>query len=145
MSTQRVAWLIPAAAAVMLVAVGAVGRVERSRWIRIQNQGIAAVRASVASRFPHPSAWRGSPNFTCLIWRTSNHPYGRELCYAPSGAIIEAIERSPRRNPIVWTVRPEPTAARNRDDPRVVAALLDRLGAQTGPTIQIGKPDLGPR
>jgi len=132
-------------ALLVLAVIAIVGRVERSRWTDAQNAGIARVRADVAASFRHPSASRGGPAFACLIWRTPGDPYGRELCYAPTGALVEAILRVPRHDPSIWTLRPDPGAARVRDDPRVIAHLLDRLGAQTGDSIQIGMPDLGPR
>jgi hypothetical protein len=127
-----------------VVALPLVGRWERARWLRSQNAGIAEVRREIGSRFGHPDAYRDSPTFECLIYKTKEHPFARELCFDPSGAVVEAIERTPNRDPKISTVRPEPGAASVRVDPVVVARLLDGLGAQTGTVIQTGKLDLGP-
>jgi uncharacterized membrane protein len=137
--------ILVAGAVVVLVLLALTGRFERSHWIDAQNDAIARVRAAVAPRFEHPYAFRNSPTFACLIWHTAVHPLGRELCYDPSGAVIEAIERYPNRDPRIWTLRSQRSAATVRDDPRTVANLLDRLGAQSGSVIVVGNPDIGPQ
>jgi hypothetical protein len=140
----RRATLLLGGAVLVAAASGVSGRVERKHWIETQNDGIAHVRAEVAARFTRPFVYRLAPDFACLVWKTSDHPFGHELCYRPSGAIVEAIDRRPGHDPTIWTVRPEPSTARIHDDPRVVARLLARLGANTGSTIPLGTPDLGP-
>jgi hypothetical protein len=131
--------VVPALAGLALV-----GRHEGSTWRARENRGIAQVRRAVGQSLTAPEAFRKSPTFACLLYRHNGKDYGFELCFAPSGAIVEAIERSPGRNPKIWTVRSDPGGATVRENSRTIAHLLDRLGAQRGPRILVGGLDLGP-
>ena len=131
--------------AVVLVALPLLGRWERTRWLRSQNEGIAAVKQAVGGEFDHAYAYRHGFTFACLLYQTAEERFGRELCFNSSGYIVEAIHRFPNRDPEVWTVRPEPAGAKVKVNPYLVARLLDKLGAQRAPAILTGIPDLGPQ
>jgi hypothetical protein len=127
----------------VLASLIAVGRHERSAWEAKENRGIAGVRQAVGARLADPTAYRSSPQFACLLYARGADLGGLELCFAPTGAIVEAIERTPGLDPKVWTIRSDPGGARVRENPLLIARLLDGLGAQSGPRIVVGGPDLG--
>jgi hypothetical protein len=135
-----------ALALAVLVLLIFVGRHEGSTWQAKENRGIATIRQAVGAELKHPKGFRGGPTFACLIYPDgSADPYGLELCFAPSGAIIEAIHRGPGLTPTIWTLRSDPGASTVRENPALIAALLDKLGAQTGTAIQVGGQDIGGR
>ena len=131
------------ASLLVLASLIAVGRHEQSTWQAKENRAIAGVRQAVGARLTHPSAYRASPQFACLLYPHGADPYGLELCFAPTGSIVEAIERTPGLDSKFWTLRSDPGAATVRENPLLIAHLLDGLGAQTGPKIVVGGPDLG--
>ena len=141
---KRTATVSIGAAVLTLLLLIFIGRHERSTWQTKQNRGIAAVRRAVGVKLTDPEAFRTSPQFACLLYPRGGHSYGLELCFAPSGAIVEAIERTPGLNPKIWTLRSEPGSTTVHENPVLVAHLLDRMGAQTGTAIQVGGADVGP-
>jgi hypothetical protein len=141
---RRIASWVAAAASVLLLGVSiVVGRHEQSAWQARENRGIAGVRRAVGTELMRPAAYRASPRFACLLYKHGLDLVGLELCFAPSGAIVEAIERAPGLDPKIWTLRSSPGGATVRENPTLIARLLDRLGAQTGPAIVVGGQDLG--
>ena len=129
--------------AVLVLAIF-VGRHERATWSAKENRGIAAMRAEVGVRIDHPLAFRQAPTFACLLYAKSQYLYRLELCFAPTGAIVEAIHRREGHNPEVWSLRSDPEAATVRESPRVIAMLLEQLGAQADATeIRVGYSDNG--
>src|SRR3954466_14631493 len=92
--------LIAIAGALVLVLFGVAGRVEGSRWTDRQVAGIAAARDAVGANIVHPKAYRMSPSFDCLLYGSYEADNARELCFAPSGAIVEAIERHLGKSPM---------------------------------------------
>ncbi len=131
------------AALLVLAVLIPVGRHEASAWRTTENRGIAGVRQAVGAQLKRPEAFRASPQFACLLYPNRGHSLGLELCFAPTGAIVEAIKRAPGQDPEIWTVRSDPGAATVRENPVLVAHVLDRLGAQTGAAIRVGGLDLG--
>ncbi len=83
-------------AAVVLVVLVFVGRHERSTWQAKENRGIASVRQAVGAELRQPKAYRASPTFACLHLPEPQVHLGLELCFAPTGAIVEAIDRATR-------------------------------------------------
>ena len=141
---RRKATIGTVAAALVLAALIPVARHEQSVWRTKENRGIAGVRKAVGSRLTKPEAFRESLHFRCLLYSRDTHANELELCFAATGAIVEAIERAPGVNPKIWTLRSDPGAASVRENPVLIAHALDRLGAQTGPAIQVGGLDIGP-
>jgi hypothetical protein len=141
---KRRATIGSVAAMLVLAVLILVGRHEQSVWRAKENRGIAEVRTAVGSKLTKPEAFRESLHFTCLLYSRDTHANGLELCFASTGAIVEAIERAPGINPKIWTLRSDPGASTVRENPVVIAHALDRLGAQTGPAIQVGGLDIGP-
>lgn len=143
MSTRRTVPITLVAVLAALLVVAAVGKFERSSWIDRQNAGIAAERAAVGAQLAHPKAYRMAAAFDCLLYGTYATGDARELCFAPSGAIVETIERHLGKEPKIWSLRAEPSASKVRVDPIVIARMLDKMGAQQGDRIQVGNLDLG--
>jgi hypothetical protein len=134
-----------AGVAVALLVLVPLGKLERSRWIDRENSGLGQIRADVGARFARPAGFRIAPLFACLLYGSEGQSRSRELCFDRSGAIVEAISRRPGRDLQVWTLRSEPSVARLHESPVAVARILDRMHAQTGDSIVVGSPDLGPR
>jgi hypothetical protein len=143
MSRRRTTVTASAVILAILLLAAAVGLFERSRWVDRQNAGIAAARAAVGANLAHPKAYRMAPLFDCLLYGSYSVGDARELCFAPSGAIVETIERHLGQEPKIWSLRSDPAASKVRVDPTVIAHMLDKMGAQRGDRIRVGSPDLG--
>jgi hypothetical protein len=131
------------------VAVALIGRWEATRANTAQLDGIARVRQAVgALNGPALAAYRVTPAFDCLVYHVGLNISARELCFDPTGGIVEAIDRT-GPSPSFWSVRYEPSLAQTRVSPRRVITLLRALGAGwfvAGATdrIPVGLPDVGP-
>jgi len=120
--------VLAAAAALVVVA-----RWERSHWIDQQNETIASIRAAVGPLDgPTLAGYRETPQFRCLSWRRGPRPYALELCFDPSGRVIEALDRRAEPKLVYGSLRSEPAAATTRLDPRLASRLLARLEAPAG-------------
>jgi hypothetical protein len=142
MTRNRVVLALVGASLLLLILVG---RHEQSVWQVRENRGIASVRRAVGTDLPKPTAYQSGASFACLLYPNGKDLYGLELCFAPTGAIVEAIQRAAGVRTKIWTLRSDPGRATVHQNPALIARLLDRLGAQTGSTIQVGGLDVGAR
>lgn len=133
-------------AAVALVAVIVVGRVESAWATRGQNRGFARLLAVAGAHWSTTaSAYRLTPAFDCLLYRAGLDPYAVELCFDASGHIVEAIDRR-GSSPKFWTLRFEPGASTVAVDPATLLKAFVAAGAapKRARAIPLGKPDYGP-
>lgn len=119
--------VIAAGGIAALAALGAVGTWERERRADDQSQGIAAVLASVG-RLDSPSlhGFRILVNFQCLVYERGRNEFALELCVDHDGRVVEAIDRL-GGEPLVWSVRDDPTRSNVRVDRATVERLLRRM------------------
>jgi hypothetical protein len=127
---SRFAAVIAAVAAALAVLV-ALGRWEGDRHARAENRELAKMRALVgALDQPALDAYRLDVGFRfdCLLYRRGRNPYALELCFDRSGRLVEAIDRR-GREPVIASLRDDPSAASIRVPRREVERLLRRVGA----------------
>lgn len=125
---MRARWL--AAAALGVVVLGLlvpVGRWERARAARGEVAGMRRTLALVGRlESPSLSGYRVLPGFDCLTYRRGGNPFALELCFDPSGRLIETIDRRTARRRIS-SLRADPTRSTVRVDPTRVERLLRRM------------------
>ena len=122
MSWRR-ASLLAGAAAVVLGLLVPVGRWERARAAREETAGMRRVVQLVGPLdSPSLSGYRVLPAFDCLTYRRGSNPLALELCFDPTGRLVETIDRrtAARR---ISSLRADPT----RSTIRVGRAEIDRL------------------
>jgi len=121
--------------AVVLVALG---RIERRSEQRHNVDGIARVRALVGGNVAHPADFRQSTGLSCLLYGGPQRVFALELCIDPSGRLVEAVDR---RAPVskFYSVTSEPSAARQRLDPGLVARLIAELAREAAAGAARGK------
>jgi hypothetical protein len=122
-------WLGPAAVGlVVLAALVAIGRWERSGWVRTQVQGMERIRTAIGPLdSPTLIGYRVLPGFDCLVYRRGQNPYALELCVDGAGRVVQAIDR--RGDRVYYSLQAEPTASTLRVDPRTAKRLLRKMGA----------------
>jgi hypothetical protein len=105
-----------------------VGRWEGRRHARTENRGIAEIRALVG---PLDSSsldrYRLLTQFSCLLYGRRGNAFALELCIDRIGRVVEAIDRRDRRQPRIFSLREDPSAATVRVDRAEVDRLLHRL------------------
>jgi hypothetical protein len=124
---QRLALAL--AALVVLAALVAVGRFERSRNAHDQMHGMERIRALIGPLdSPSLSGYRVEPDFDCLTYRRRANQFALELCFDPTGRLVEAIDRR-RENRRISSLRSDPTASTVRVDRAQLDRLLRKIGA----------------
>jgi hypothetical protein len=107
-----------------------VGRWERARAAREEIAGMRRVQQLVG---PLDSAslsgYRVLPAFDCLTYRRGADPFALELCFAPSGRLVETIDRRTATRRIA-SLREDPTRSSIRVDPAVIHGLLRMMEAK---------------
>ena len=126
---HRRRWTVAAVAVVLVLGLlVAIGRWERSRWVRSQVHGMERVRAAIGPLDSRSLiGYRVLPGFDCLVYRRGPNPYALELCVDGAGRVVQAIDRRGART--YYTVQAEPTASTFRVSRRTVDSLLRRMGA----------------
>jgi hypothetical protein len=126
----RRASAIALGAIVVLGLLVPVGRWERARAAREEMAGMRQVQRLVG---PLDSAslsgYRVLPAFDCLTYRLGSNPFALELCFDPSGRLIETIDRRTLTRRIS-SLREDPTRSTIRVDPAVVHELLRMMEAK---------------
>jgi hypothetical protein len=127
--SRRRRWLAAGAASVLVLALlVAVGRWERSRWVRSQVHGMERIRSAIG---PLDSSslvgYRVLPGFDCLVYRRGPNPYALELCVDQAGRVVQAIDRRGKR--VYFSLQAEPTASTFHVDRGTVDRLLRMMGA----------------
>ena len=120
-------------AAGIAVALVALGRWERERWIDGQLRGMERTMALVGPLQQRSlSGYRRQPGFDCLVYRRGANVFALELCVDPGGRLVETIDRrrSTRR---ISSLLAEPGAASIRLDRGRIDRLLRAMGAPTEP------------
>lgn len=136
MSRRTVVWTI--LAAVVLVALIPVGRWEKGRHARTENDGIRRVLAAIGpidqgslDGYRQNVAWGTQPGFDCLLYKRGANPFALEFCFTPSGRVIEAYDRR-GSSPRIWSLREDRSAAAVQLDAKKLLALIDRLRRPVG-------------
>lgn len=126
---HRRRWTVAAVAVVLVLGLlVAIGRWERSRWVRSQVHGMERIRAAIGPLDSRSLiGYRVLPGFDCLVYRRGPNPYALELCVDGAGRVVQAIDRRGTRT--YYTVQAEPTASTFRVSRRTVDSLLRRMGA----------------
>lgn len=126
---HRRRWTVAAVAVVLVLGLlVAIGRWERSRWVRSQVHGMERVRAAIGPLDSRSLiGYRVLPGFDCLVYKRGPNPYALELCVDGAGRVVQAIDRRGTRT--YYTVQAEPTASTFRVSRRTVDALLRKMGA----------------
>jgi len=130
-----------------LAVVIAVGRIESAWANRVQNRGFAHMLALVGPDWNHSAtAYRLAPTFDCLLYKVGIDPYALELCFDPSGRVVEAIDRRNNTSPTFWSLRFDPAASTVRFDPAKVTAAFVSAGAipRGSSSLPLGDADVGP-
>jgi hypothetical protein len=116
-----------AVAAIVVVALIAVGWFEGARFEDEQNDGIESVLRAVGPiDQPALSHFRFQVGLSCLVYERDGNPLALELCWDMAGRLVEAVDRrggDERR----WTLRPNPDAAEHRADIERVRRLARGL------------------
>lgn len=123
---RRVA-LFAAAAAALVAVLAAVAGWERERRADDQSRGLASVLASVGrldSSGLH--GFRIFVDFQCLVYERGRNEFALELCIDSDGRVVEAIDRL-GPEPVVWSLRDDPTRSSVRVDRATVESLLRRM------------------
>jgi hypothetical protein len=144
---MRRALLVGAAVLIATPLLVAVGRRERSHWTAKENAGIAALRAAVGPNLDSSRlvGFRLSYTFDCLLYTDGKAVYGEELCFDPSGRIVEAIDRRTTTS-IFWTLRMSPQSATVRERPALIDCILRSVGVRMPASttiVPVGSPDMG--
>lgn len=114
---------------VILGALVAVGRWERSRQIDTQAGGMRHVLALIGPLDnPTLAGFRALPAFDCLTYDRSGNGLALEICADSAGRVVQAIDRrtSHRR---FWTLQFDPTASPVRVDAAEVHRLVRKMEA----------------
>jgi hypothetical protein len=122
-------WTVTAIAVVLALGlIVAIGRRERSSWVRSQVHGMERVRAAIGPLdSPSLVGYRVLPAFDCLVYRRGPNPYALELCVDGAGRVVQAIDRRGQRT--YYSVQADPTASTFRVSREIVDALLRKMGA----------------
>jgi len=126
---RRPLLLAGAFAVVVIVALVPLGRWERGHAARDETAGMRRTLALVGRiDSPSLSGYRVLPGFDCLTYRRGTNPFALELCFDPSGRLIETIDRrtSTRR---ISSLRADPLRSTIRVDPAEVQRLLRKMEA----------------
>ena len=124
---RKQAEIVLAALAVAAVLV-AVARWERTRHADEQMVGMRrTVQAVGPLDSPDLVGFRYFPHFQCLAYRRPQHRIALELCVDPDGRVIETIDRR-SGEPVIWSLREDPTASEVRVSRPTVDRLLARMG-----------------
>ena len=104
-----------------------VGRWERARAARDEIAGMRRTLALVGPLdSPSLSGYRVLPEFNCLTYRRGSNPLALELCFDPTGRLIETVDRRTATRHIS-SLRADPTRSTIRVDPMRVDGLLHRM------------------
>ena len=140
--------LIGVAVVLVCAVVVAAGRYEKASASRTQVHGLAHVFALVG---PHwataATAYRLAPPFDCLLYPVRGNPYALELCFDPSGQIVEAVDRRGKPDDAkFWTLRFDEAASTLRVDRATLLRAFIAAGALPKGTtsLPLGHPDYGP-
>lgn len=120
---NRLALLVVAVAALVV----AFGVWERERRAEDQSRGIAGVLSRVG-RLDSPDlhGFRIFVNFQCLVYERGRNEFALELCVDHDGRVVEAIDRL-GAEPVVWSLRDDPSRSSVRVDRAAVERLLRRM------------------
>jgi len=121
-------------ALVVLVAAAVVyGRAEGRAAVRTQQHRLLALRADVGARYLRPGYTAVDPvtSFTCLAYAAGGSPFGLELCFDPSGRLVEAVDRRTKPERIA-SLRWDPAAAPLVVSTTVLRAVLHRVPPASG-------------
>ena len=121
--------LVLAAAIVVVLVVALLGRRERKDANRKQVAGIVAVASRVGLKTP--SAYRLTGFADCLLYSEQGDPYALEVCYDTSGRAIQAIDRYPREETRIWSVRYDPELTTVFAQPSTLFSTFKLYGAFT--------------
>ena len=121
--------LVAGTVAVVVVALVPLGRWERGRAARDEMAGMRRTLALVGRiDSPSLSGYRVLSGFDCLTYRRGANPFAFELCFDPSGRLIETIDRRTSTRHIS-SLRADPRGSRIRVDPAEVGRLLRKMEA----------------
>jgi hypothetical protein len=147
MSPRRVA--VAAGALAVLACLVAVGRMERARAVDRETAGMETLLREVGPNLSPNRiyAYRRTPTLGCLLYATSpKERLAIELCFEPSGRLVEAIDRrGGELRP--FTLRSEPDASRTRVPPATLLSALNHADPKRFPNDLSSLPlgiDLGP-
>lgn len=118
-----------ALAIVVLGLLVPVGRWERARAARDELAGMRRTLALVGPlASPSLSGYRILPGLDCLTYRRGSNPFALELCFDPSGRLVETVDRrtATRR---ISSLRADPTRSTIRVDRVEVDRLLRKMEA----------------
>lgn len=114
---------------VLLGALVAVGRWERSRNASHQNRRLAEIEALVGPLDqPALDGYRVESGFDCLTYKRGFVIFALELCFDPRGRLIEAIDRRTEARRIA-SLRSDPSAATHTIPRAEIDRLLRRMHA----------------
>lgn len=118
MRRWRIAAALVAAVAIVVVA----GRVEVRHGDQVEMNEMRVVLAAVGDiRTAQPTGYRlGPPN--CLAYSTPVNRVGLQLCFDPTGRLVETVDRRPVQ-PVYASLAYDPS----RSTIRFPQALIDRL------------------
>jgi hypothetical protein len=114
----------------VLVGMAALGRWEKSRWVRGQVRGQERIVRLVGPLDQRSLiGFRVLSQFDCLVYRRGAELLALELCVDRNGKLIEAIDRrgGARR---YYDLESDPSAATIRLDRGEIDRLLRKMGAQ---------------
>jgi hypothetical protein len=123
--------LIAIGVVVLALLLVVIGRHERSHEQAATSAGIARVRAAIGPSLskPGPDDYVLEPGRSCLLYGVGDRTYALELCFDPSGRIVEAVDRRGTTSKFYSLVE-EPGAARLHANPKLIDSLLKTLEAE---------------
>lgn len=135
-------------AVVLALVLIPVGRWGASRGRAAEERGIEGVFAQTGQLdLRRLRGFRFTPSFDCLLFRKGAAPLALEVCFDAAGRAVEAIDRSNGYR--WWSLRYEPSRAKQLVAPRRLAAIFKGIGADKaahyrGSSIPLGISDQGP-
>lgn len=128
MSWRRVS-PVAVAAVVVLIALVAVGRWERSHEVHNQAAGMRSILRLIGPLDnPTLAGFRVLPAFDCLTYARDRNALALEVCVDPAGHIVQAIDRrTPHRR--FWTLQFEPSVSPVRVSWPEVQRLVRKMEA----------------
>ena len=128
--SRRSASAVLAGVLLVVVALVAVGRWERSRDTRRELRGFHLVQRLIGPLdSPTLSGFRVLPAFDCLTYGRGGNPFALELCVDRVGRVVEAVDRRGAHRRF-WSLTFEPTASTDLVDRGEVDRLLRKMGAE---------------
>lgn len=112
---------------VILAALVAVGRWERSRQIDDQADGMRRILGLIGPLDnPTLAGFRTLPAFDCLTYKRGGNGLALEICVDSAGRVVQAIDRRTVQRRF-WTLQFEPSASPVRVSWREVQRLVRKM------------------